>query len=69
MHLTGSLAVWDSVPTATGTAFQMLQLLVHREVGEIEKLAKSPRECALIKPRVSQQEIRAEPRQQEQMHP
>ena len=35
MHLTGSLAVWDSVPTATGTAFQMLQLLVHREVGKI----------------------------------
>ena len=39
MHLMGSLAVWDSVPTATGTAFQMLQLLVHREVGKIHESA------------------------------
>ena len=35
MHLTGSLAVQDSAPTAAGTAFQMLQLLVCREVGKI----------------------------------
>ena len=35
MHLTGSLAMWDSVQTAAGTAFQMLQLLVCREVGKI----------------------------------
>ena len=41
MHLTGSLAVWDSVPTATGTAFQMLQLLVCREVGKIPTRART----------------------------